>query len=109
VEPIAASNVVRVGPGSLPSRESADEAIQLLVTSGYDACEIDFGDGFSMDWAYADELGELIRSAGAALSIHAPLAAFLATANTVGASTTWRSGCSTTPPGSQWRAGPRRS
>jgi deoxyribonuclease-4 len=68
---------VRVGPGALPSHESPEEAIELLVARGYDACEIDFGDGFWMDWAYADRLGVLARRAGVALSIHAPLAAFL--------------------------------
>jgi deoxyribonuclease-4 len=77
VKSIAASSVIRVGPGSLPSRQSADEAIELLVSAGYDAAEIDFGDGFWMDWGYAHRLGELARRAGVALSIHAPLAAFL--------------------------------
>lgn len=44
---------------------------------GYDACEIDFGGGFWMDWDYAAQLGALARDAGVALSVHAPLAAFL--------------------------------
>jgi deoxyribonuclease IV len=77
VESIAGPSVIRVGPGSLPSRETADEAIELLVSAGYDAAEIDFGDGFWMDWDYAHRLGQLAREAGVALSIHAPLAAFL--------------------------------
>jgi sugar phosphate isomerase/epimerase len=66
-----------VGPGSLPSRESAEEAIELLLSGGYDAAEIDFGDGFWMGWDYAHRLGALAHQAGVALSIHAPLAAFL--------------------------------
>jgi len=77
VESIAGSSVIRVGPGSLPSRETAEEAIELLVFRGYGACEIDFGDGFWMDWDYAHRLGQLAPQAGVALSIHAPLAAFL--------------------------------
>jgi deoxyribonuclease-4 len=61
----------------LPSRESAEEAIDLLVSGGYDAAVIDFGDGFWMDWDYAHRLGGLAHRAGVALSVHAPLAAFL--------------------------------
>jgi deoxyribonuclease-4 len=52
-------------------------AVSLLVERGYDACEIDFGGGFWMDWDYAECLGVLAREAGVALSVHAPLAAFL--------------------------------
>lgn len=68
---------IRVGPGGVPSRESAGAAIGLLRERGYDACEIDFSDGFWMDWDYAKQLGALAREAGIALSIHGPLAAFL--------------------------------
>jgi deoxyribonuclease IV len=77
VESIAGSSEIRVGPAALPSRESAKEAIELLLSRGYDACEIDFGGGFWMGWDYAHHLGELARLAGVALSIHAPMAAFL--------------------------------
>jgi deoxyribonuclease IV len=66
-----------VGPGSIPSRDSPEMAVQMLVARGYDACEIDFSDRFWMDREYAGRLGELARDAGIALSIHAPLAAFL--------------------------------
>jgi sugar phosphate isomerase/epimerase len=69
--------VVHVGPGGLPSRESAEAAVNLLVERGYDACEIDFGDGFWMDWDFARRLGEVAQQAAFRLSIHAPLAAFL--------------------------------
>ena len=51
--------------------------MERLVEHGYDACEIDFGDGFWMDWDFARGLGEAARQAGVRLSIHAPLAAFL--------------------------------
>src|SRR5437763_5459284 len=49
----------------------------MLIERGYDACEIDFSDGFWMDRDYAQRLGSLAKDAGMALSIHAPLAAFL--------------------------------
>jgi deoxyribonuclease-4 len=68
---------VRVGPGGIPSRESAAQTVSLLRQRGYDVCEIDFSDGFWMSWEYAAELGRLARDAEMALSIHAPLAAFL--------------------------------
>jgi deoxyribonuclease-4 len=67
---------LRVGPGGIPQRESAEAAVELLVQRGYDACEIDFGGGFWMDPDYARRLGALARDAGIALSLHAPLAAF---------------------------------
>src|SRR5919201_708887 len=70
-------STIRVGPGGIPSRDSAEAAVELLVQRGYDACEIDFSDGFWMDWEYARRLGRLARDAGIALSIHGPLAAFL--------------------------------
>ena len=70
-------SAVRVGPGGMPSRESPEAAIELLVQGGYDACEIDFGDGFWMDWGFAERLRALAREADVALSLHAPLAAFL--------------------------------
>lgn len=68
---------IRVGPGGVPSRESPDQAIQILRDRGYDECEIDFSDGFWMDREFARRFGELAREAGIALSIHGPLAAFL--------------------------------
>ena len=68
---------VHVGPGGLPSRESPEAAVEQLVDRGYEACEIDFGDGFWMDWDFARRLGEAAGQARISLSIHAPLAAFL--------------------------------
>ena len=70
-------SVVRVGPSGIPSHESPAASVELLLAGGYDACEIEFGRGFWMAPGYAEELGELARDAGIALSIHAPLAAFL--------------------------------
>jgi deoxyribonuclease-4 len=51
--------------------------VEQLIQRGYDACEIDFGDGFWMDWDFARRLGEVARQAAIRLSVHAPLAAFL--------------------------------
>src|SRR2546426_6938485 len=68
---------VRCGPAFIPSREDPKEAVDLLVEREYGACEIDFEGGFWMDWEYAERLGELAREAGIALSVHAPIPAFL--------------------------------
>ena len=68
---------IRVGPGGVPSRESPDQAVEMLRAGGYDACEIDFSDAFWMNWEYARRFGERARQAGISLSIHGPLAAFL--------------------------------
>ena len=68
---------IRVGPGGIPSRDNAATAVELLRERGYDACEIDFSDGFWMNREYASQLGSSARDAGIALSIHGPLAAFL--------------------------------
>jgi deoxyribonuclease IV len=68
---------IRFGPAFVPSRERPEEAVQSLRGLGYSACEIDFEGGFWMDWDYADRLGRLAREADVALSIHAPIAAFV--------------------------------
>jgi deoxyribonuclease IV len=68
---------IRFGPSFVPSRESPSEAVALLLERGYTACEIDFEGGFWMDWKFAERLGEEARAAGIALSVHAPIAAFL--------------------------------
>jgi deoxyribonuclease-4 len=63
----------------VPSRESPEAAVELLVERGYTACEIDFEGGFWMkpEWEWAGRLGELARERGIALSVHAPIAAIL--------------------------------
>ena len=68
---------IHVGPGGLPSRESPEGSVEQLVRQGFDACEIDFGDGFWMSWDFARRLGEVARQAAIRLSIHAPLAGFM--------------------------------
>ncbi len=68
---------IRVDPARIPSRESPEEAIELLTAAGYSACEIDFEGGFWMDYAWAERLGAVARERDVALSVHAPLAAFM--------------------------------
>jgi deoxyribonuclease-4 len=68
---------LRFGPSRIPSRERPEDAVELLVERGYSACEIDFEGGFWMDWDYAERLGRLAGEAGIALSVHAPIPAFL--------------------------------
>ena len=64
---------VRVGPAHIPDRESPEQAVELLLERGYDACEIDFESGFWMDYPWAERLGEVAREHDVALSVHAPL------------------------------------
>jgi deoxyribonuclease-4 len=68
---------IRVGPARLPSRETPEKAVELLLERGYAACEIDFESGFWMDYPFAERLGELARAHDVALSVHAPLFGFM--------------------------------
>jgi deoxyribonuclease-4 len=68
---------LRFGPARVPSRESPEEAVELLLERGYSACEIDFETGFWMDYPFAERLGELAGEHGLALSVHAPLFGFM--------------------------------
>jgi deoxyribonuclease IV len=68
---------IRVGPARMPSRESPEQAIEVLVARGYSACEIDFESGFWMDYPFAERLGTLAREHDVALSVHAPLFGFM--------------------------------
>jgi deoxyribonuclease IV len=69
----------RFGPARVPSRESPEAAVELLLERGYTACEIDFEGGFWMkdEWVWARRFGELAAEHGIALSVHAPIAAIL--------------------------------
>jgi len=69
--------MIRVGPSGIPDRTSPERAIALLREGGYSACEIDFEGGFWLDGENAERLGALAAEADVALSIHAPLPAFL--------------------------------
>jgi deoxyribonuclease-4 len=65
------------GPARVPSRESPEAAIELLLEQGFSACEIDFEGKFWMDYPWAERLGELAREKGIVLSVHAPIAGFM--------------------------------
>jgi deoxyribonuclease-4 len=69
--------LIRFGPARVPSRESPEEAVELLLERGYSACEIDFESGFWMDYPFAERFGEVAREAGIILSVHAPIAGFM--------------------------------
>src|ERR687896_2121852 len=68
---------IRFGPSGVPSRETPEAAVELLLERGYSACEIDFASGFWMDYPWAERFGELARDTGIALSVHAPIAGFM--------------------------------
>jgi deoxyribonuclease-4 len=70
---------IRFGPARIPSRESPEAAVELLLERGYTACELDFEGGFWMkpEWEWAARLGELAREHDIVLSVHAPIAAIL--------------------------------
>src|SRR6185312_4306042 len=65
------------GPARVPSRESPEQAIELLQERGFTACEIDFEGKFWMDYPWAERFGELAREADIVLSVHAPIAGFM--------------------------------
>jgi deoxyribonuclease-4 len=67
----------RIGPARVPSRESPEEAVSLLLERGYTACEIDFEGKFWMDYPWAERFGELAAENDVALSVHAPIAGFM--------------------------------
>ena len=67
----------RIGPARIPSRESPEAAVELLLERGYSACEIDFEGKFWMDYPWAERLGEVAREADVVLSVHAPIAGFM--------------------------------
>ncbi len=65
------------GPARVPSRETPENAIELLLERGFSACEIDFEGGFWMDYPWAERFGKLARENGIVLSVHAPIAGFM--------------------------------
>src|SRR3982750_3042219 len=69
--------MLHYGPARVPSRESPEAAIELLLERGHSACEIDFESKFWMDYPWAERFGALAREADIALSVHAPIAGFM--------------------------------
>src|SRR5881296_3688685 len=68
---------LKFGPARIPSRESPEAAIELLLERGYSACEIDFEGRFWMDYDFAARFGALAHERGIVLSVHAPIAGFM--------------------------------
>ena len=71
------TRAIRVGPARMPSRESPEKAIEVVLERGYAACEVDFESGFWMDYPFAERLGELAGENDVALSVRAPLFGFM--------------------------------
>jgi deoxyribonuclease IV len=61
----------------MPPAESFEDAMAWLRGRGYDAVEIGFVSGFWLDYEEAARLGAAAEAADVALSVHAPLAAFM--------------------------------
>ena len=68
---------IRFGPSGLPEAETFEESATLLAGDGYRAVEIGFAGGFWLDYDAAPELAAALRARDVALSVHAPLAAFM--------------------------------
>src|SRR5437773_1140168 len=51
--------MLHYGPARVPSRDSPEEAIDLLQERGFTACEIDFEGKFWMDYPWAERVREL--------------------------------------------------
>src|SRR5438552_14308357 len=71
------ASALHFGPAHVPSQESPEEAIEVLLERGYTACEIDFEQRFWMDYDFAARFGALAREHGIVLSVHAPIAGFM--------------------------------
>src|ERR671927_1306843 len=68
---------IRYGPGDLPEAPTFEEAFAALAAERYRACEVGFVSGFWLDYETAPLFGEAAAAADVAISIHAPLAAFM--------------------------------
>ena len=68
---------IRFGPADLPQAESFDASCAALAAEGYRACEFGFAGGFWLDYDTAPLLRDAAAAADVALSVHAPLAAFM--------------------------------
>src|SRR5918911_5769017 len=68
---------IKFGPARVPSQESPEAAVEILLGRDYTACEIDFEGRFWMDYGFAERLGDLAREHDIALSVHAPIAGFI--------------------------------
>ena len=70
-------SALRFGPSDLPQAPSFADAMEDLRGRGYSACEFGFMGSFWLDYEGAAELRAAAEAADVALSVHAPLAAFM--------------------------------
>src|SRR5207244_1909345 len=77
MRPPAHVGEIRFGPSDLPAAASFEATFATLAAEGYRACEFGFVGGFWLDYDTAPLLGEAAAAADVALSVHAPLAAFM--------------------------------
>lgn len=68
---------IRFGPADLPNADSFEATFAARRAEGYRACEFGFIGGFWLDYETAPQLGAAAAAADVALSVHAPLAAFM--------------------------------
>src|SRR6266566_476987 len=68
---------IRYGPSGLPEAPTFEEAFAALTAEGYRACETGFVSGFWLDYETAPAFGAAAAAADVAVSVHAPLAAFM--------------------------------
>jgi deoxyribonuclease IV len=68
---------IRYGPSGMPEAATFEDAFAALAAEGYRACEVGFVSGFWLDYETAPLFGEAAAAADVALSVHAPLAAFM--------------------------------
>jgi deoxyribonuclease-4 len=68
---------LRYGPSGLPDAPTFEDAFASLTALGYRACEFGFVSGFWLDYETAPLLAAAAEAADVALSVHAPLAAFM--------------------------------
>jgi deoxyribonuclease-4 len=68
---------IRFGPSDLPAAPTFTAAMDDLRARGYSACEFGFLGSFWLDYDGAAELRAAADAADVALSVHAPLAAFM--------------------------------
>jgi deoxyribonuclease IV len=68
---------IRYGPSGLPEAPTFEQSFAALAADGYRACEIGFVSGFWLDYETAPLFAEAATAADVAISVHAPLAAFM--------------------------------
>ncbi len=68
---------IRFGPSGLRGDVEPEAALAEVAAAGYDACEVGFVGGFKGDYPLLERIGAAARAHDVALSVHAPLAAFM--------------------------------